>query len=804
MNIFANVEKKIEKLKSKAVECMNKKDYELALQMIACIASIEYLYNQKYIDEELEELLLKISEKAIDVNEKEDCLTDTETVMFYDGFGLDMRGLALIYLKALAEGDYRIVYVTKEKNLENLKEIKHVLKDSGGYIVGIPDKVSNVETARFIYKTTKKYSVGKAFFYTTPSDVSGVAAFNKFPNSVTRFQINLTDHAFWLGIHAFDYCIEFRNYGASISYFKRKIDCKKILLQPYYPLLSKHIGFQGFPFQKEDDDFIIFSGGALYKTEGGKAQFYRIVSEILSGHKNVKFWYAGFGENKEMDKLLAKYPKQAFYTEERKDLYQILRHCDIYLNTYPLAGGLMTQYAAAAGLIPLTIKTGEHAEELLLNQKQCGIDFDTTEELLNEFEKIFSDPIYKKKKELMLRDSVLKEEDFNKNIKYILEQYSSAHSFELKEVNDKEFIRAFKEKYTRFDVENVVGSLNYTNFMRVMPFYYGMALMKKFMWGGVQEDLSIFFITYNPNWEKYKKSLISILEQKHITYEIIVSDDGSEDNCFGKVIELFKRYGFTRYKLLSAKENQGTVVNVLRALNNANGIFVRGLSPGDLLPKATHLSEWYNWCIKNEILYSFGDNINYNDENGFQVQRHYNNPKNKWLYRIKISDIAIRTDYLILSDYVSGAAVMANRKFLIQYLTEIAGKVKYAEDNIVRLMQFDGIRLSYYPKIVELYEYGTGVSTSHNTKWQELLNNDRCYTNKIILSRQTEEVFQYKCKQYFGEEGSIISWKKRISKYLYFRWAAVLKIISMMCPAKTRSCPKDVFGFYEQIKEKRS
>lgn len=36
-------------------------------------------------------------------------------ILFYDGFGMDMRGLAIIYLKALAELGYKIIYVTNAR-----------------------------------------------------------------------------------------------------------------------------------------------------------------------------------------------------------------------------------------------------------------------------------------------------------------------------------------------------------------------------------------------------------------------------------------------------------------------------------------------------------------------------------------------------------------------------------------------------------------------------------------------------------------------------------------------------------------
>ena len=51
---------------------------------------------------------------------------------------------------------------------------------------------------------------------------------------------------------------------------------------------------------------------------------------------------------KEMKKIIKKYPNRAYLTPERSDLYQVLKHSVFYLSTYPLCGGLMYQYAAKA------------------------------------------------------------------------------------------------------------------------------------------------------------------------------------------------------------------------------------------------------------------------------------------------------------------------------------------------------------------------------------------------------------------------------------------------------------------------
>lgn len=83
----------------------------------------------------------------------------------------------------------------------------------------------------------------------------------------------------------------------------------------------------------------IFSGGALYKTLGEEQNtYYKIVDHILQYNKDIKFLYAGFGDDSEMVKILEKYPDRAYLVGERKDYYYLIENCTLYLNTYPMFG----------------------------------------------------------------------------------------------------------------------------------------------------------------------------------------------------------------------------------------------------------------------------------------------------------------------------------------------------------------------------------------------------------------------------------------------------------------------------------
>ena len=101
--------------------------------------------------------------------------------------------------------------------------------------------------------------------------------------SSSRFLINLTDHAFWLGTCCIDYCLEFRDYGYTISLQKRKINSEKLLYQPYYPIADSS-EYLDLPFSLINNK-IILTGGAFYKMYGEDDIFFNILQNLLSTYE---------------------------------------------------------------------------------------------------------------------------------------------------------------------------------------------------------------------------------------------------------------------------------------------------------------------------------------------------------------------------------------------------------------------------------------------------------------------------------------------------------------------------------------
>ena len=150
------------------------------------------------------------------------------------------------------------------------------------------------------------------------------------------------------------------------------------------------------------------------------------------------------GIKKYFDKNNIDYKDYGTYTPERTDLYAILTNIDLYLNTYPLAGALMTQYAAIAKKIPLTLKFDDSMSGLLFNQKNLEIEFDEIDKFKCEVNALILNADYRhKKEELLGTKTIISESHFTQNLKMIIEENCSLYKID----NLQYSIEKFQKQY---------------------------------------------------------------------------------------------------------------------------------------------------------------------------------------------------------------------------------------------------------------------------------------------------------------------------------------------------------------------
>lgn len=410
------------KIVDKYKKCISKEyrkgNYNNVLHLIESCANYLYTTNLRYMDCELEDYINRIANL---IGRREWKPKYENTVVFYDNFGFDMRGLAKIYISALLD-NYRVVYVSRKKFENRIPTIKRLLLENSGELIFIDDYNEDyISMIKEMNNIMERIAPRKLLFYSTPDDVCGVSLLSLVNDNTEIVQIDLTDHAFWLGARWINRCIEFREYGASVAKEYRDIDENIISVLPYYPIIDRDCEFEGFPFLKEANDKVIFSGGSLYKTIGDDNKYYKIVEYILNSNNDTIFWYAGGGNEKQIKKIKKKYPNRVYLTKERKDLFQIMERCYFYLSTYPIMGGLMTQFAAEAGKIPLTLRFASSSDGVLLNQKKLGFEFDSIDDLFAEIDCLLNNKDYMLSKQSNMSGHVITPEEFSKKLHFILE-----------------------------------------------------------------------------------------------------------------------------------------------------------------------------------------------------------------------------------------------------------------------------------------------------------------------------------------------------------------------------------------------
>ena len=484
-------EKLINKLRKIAENGIKNKTYDIALSAISSAAGILYEYNQFYSDSQFENMLLRIGEEAfpqcnyINAFQKH----ERRVFLFYDGFGLDLRGTAIGTLNMLMNLNYKIVYVTTLQAKGKQPILQGQLAKSDVETIYIDYDKSYLEAAKNILDTFIKYEPDSAIFYSTPNDVSGIIAFNLMSGFTDRFFSDLTDHAFWLGVNTFDYILNNRDIGQSIEHNYRNIPTEKQIRTNGCPFVNHEIQIGKIPFDLSSHRFI-YSGGALYKTLGDpELKFYKIARSALDHFEDLNFVYTGSGDDSEMQKLISDYPERVFLLPERNDFYQIIEKCTLYLSTYPFFGATMMRFCAMAGKIPLTLRNGNETEGILNRQSERKVEYDSCDELIKDMIRLLSDEKYLKEREKLLIGAVLSEEEVTNDYKKVFEQHSSKYEIKYIDVDKG----AVQEEYLqRFDLSKARSNYLYKKVNRSIfkffidsPVYIAKKALNKLLKQGV-------------------------------------------------------------------------------------------------------------------------------------------------------------------------------------------------------------------------------------------------------------------------------------------------------------------------------
>lgn len=388
----------------------------LALRCLEMASHTAYTFYLGYKDDEIEGLLSDISQKTID-EKPISKIEGKHRVVFLDTFSQDTQGLTMQYVEAIITAGWEMLYLTSfdldDPRSRNLKSVLHNCESVT--ISQVPMGLKPVEKVRWVYDEVMNFSPQDVFLHISPSAVSMVCAVYALPKNITRYQINLTDHSYWVGAGCMDYSFEFRPYGASISTSFRGFSRDQILMLPYYPVM-KDKPFEGFPKEAEGK-VKIFSGASYYKIIDREDTFFKICKAILDVNQSAVILFAGGGDKSLINALIIKYglENRFLLIGQRNDIFQCFMHSDIYLSTYPLWGGLMSQYAAHASL-PILAYRGTskgQLEEVVCQKQYLRITLPKISDVVIEASRLISDTLYRKKRGALMHSCVIGREAFD-------------------------------------------------------------------------------------------------------------------------------------------------------------------------------------------------------------------------------------------------------------------------------------------------------------------------------------------------------------------------------------------------------
>lgn len=276
-------------------------------------------------------------------------------------------------------------------------------------------------------------------------------------------------------------------------------------------------------------------------------------------------------------------------------------------------------------------------------------------------------------------------------------------------------------------------------------------------------QFSVIVLTYNSALNEVIQSINSILKQRNVEYEIIISDDGSKINNESQIREFFIRKDFLKFKFLSTGENVGTVRNALNGLAAASGKIVKLLGAGDFLFSNTTLKEIAEFMAEDSCLCCFGGMTAYSyNKNGEIEISDFNHPRDLSVYENNKNDVLKFRNIIGFEDWISGASMFFKKECLCAYLKNMVGTVKYCEDLIAAELALNGIYFSYIGKPVVWYKIGEGISTAENDTFKEKLREDH-----KKYWRYLEKEYSNKYLNKSNEKRIIRATKSRLHYYLF-------------------------------------
>ena len=419
------------KIKQLARTAISERDYNRAAGELALSARIAYLFNWIYSDPETDDMIRRIGRALFD--EKSPEPRQTARYAMYNSFGRENRGLTQQYIRALRALQVEFLYIFEDRS-KAMAGVESDLAACGDRveIFEITPSLPPTKQAEQLHRKLREYAPQVLLVQIAPWSVMPLIAFSALPE-IAKYNINLTDHAFWLGSGIFDRNIEFRDFGWTISLEKRRFAMSQLFMLPYYPILNE-TPFEGFPAEVPADSVKIFSGGSYYKVYGGKGLYFDLVKRTLDENPDAVLLYAGDGDARIFREFIRSngFQRRVFLLGSRRDINAVFRACDIYMGTYPIGGGLMSQYAAVNGKPILAYASEEcpsaFVETVVCHKTRLKITHTDVESFARHARALCSDPALRIEEGNRLKQCITSPDEFAEGLRNLLAGYARPHS----------------------------------------------------------------------------------------------------------------------------------------------------------------------------------------------------------------------------------------------------------------------------------------------------------------------------------------------------------------------------------------
>lgn len=345
---------------------------------------------------------------------------DSKFVVFVDNLCADSIGLTQQYIDALISNEYHILYIYREEFPSQIcTKIMHKLKSyNKSKLLPYPPRLKGMKLSQWLYDSIVQSGSSKLILHSTEWPIEESIAMSALPEEIIRYKVDLADHTFWAGVGSFDYIFDFRYYGCNMSFHKRGLKKEQVIYMPFYPVMN-NMPFDGYPKETEGK-FVFLSGGSIYKVVGQQRSYFRICKEVLKKCPNSVILFAGgLPNNPILSDGIKDFCLEGRFIPigYRKDIFEVFKHCDAYLDTYPIGGGLMLQYAAQCSK-PILLYKNKDLEECICQKISMSISHNSLEKYVEYAFLLYSDDEYRQEQGVKIKNATISRNEFDDNFHY--------------------------------------------------------------------------------------------------------------------------------------------------------------------------------------------------------------------------------------------------------------------------------------------------------------------------------------------------------------------------------------------------